>query len=265
VVHDAGRFSCKACSTSFPVVDGIPDFYPEDNPFSPRLFNLKDKYEDFGQDTVRPDSFQNIRRRRLTTELVEGRDALELGAAEGWMTRELVGRAGNVVSSDISLNYLKRARQDAPQADFLRLDAHCLPFMDSSFDCVIITEVLEHVYCPYRVLEEVHRVLRPDGKLVLSVPNNLSSSNILRHLVNRPGRQMDAHLSFYDMFSLEQLFGFVGFAVEKSCTAFVYLPVLKPLFRSNGLQKFLQKIAKNFGDKIVVRARKTGESRWQEL
>jgi hypothetical protein len=76
---------------------------------------------------------------------------------------------------------------------------------------------------------------------------------------------MDAHLSFYDMFSLEQLFGFVGFAVEKSCTAFVYLPVLKPLFRSNGLQKVLQKIAKNFGDKIVVRARKTGESRWQEL
>jgi len=45
-----------------------------------------------------------------------------------------------------------------------------LPFADESFDVAIMTEVLEHVASPGEVLAEAHRVLRPGGRLYLTVP-----------------------------------------------------------------------------------------------
>jgi SAM-dependent methyltransferase len=45
-----------------------------------------------------------------------------------------------------------------------------LPFDDKSFDTVLLTDVLEHLPEPASTLNEIARVLRPDGKLLLGVP-----------------------------------------------------------------------------------------------
>lgn len=45
-----------------------------------------------------------------------------------------------------------------------------LPFPDASFDAVLCSQVLEHVFEPEVFLREIARVLRPDGRLVLTVP-----------------------------------------------------------------------------------------------
>lgn len=47
-----------------------------------------------------------------------------------------------------------------------------LPFKDSSFDVVICKDILEHLLDPLTVLKEVHRILRPGGYCVVSVPNH---------------------------------------------------------------------------------------------
>lgn len=52
-------------------------------------------------------------------------------------------------------------------------DAHCLPFKGDAFDCVKCTELLEHVKYPEKVIEEIGRVLKPLGILILSVPFNI--------------------------------------------------------------------------------------------
>lgn len=49
-------------------------------------------------------------------------------------------------------------------------DAHALPFRDGAYDLVISTQTLEHCRDPGRVVEEVHRVLSPEGTLIVSVP-----------------------------------------------------------------------------------------------
>lgn len=52
------------------------------------------------------------------------------------------------------------------------LDEGHIPFADDYFDVVIFCEVLEHVFAPpTEILKEVRRVIRPQGKLILSVPN----------------------------------------------------------------------------------------------
>jgi len=51
------------------------------------------------------------------------------------------------------------------------LDAFPYPVPDSSFATVLMQDVLEHVREPVRVIEELHRVLRPDGRLLLRTPH----------------------------------------------------------------------------------------------
>lgn len=55
------------------------------------------------------------------------------------------------------------------------LDAHAdlnepLPFADGSFDTVLLSDVLEHVWEPLRVMSEISRILRSDGVLIMNVP-----------------------------------------------------------------------------------------------
>jgi SAM-dependent methyltransferase len=49
-------------------------------------------------------------------------------------------------------------------------DAHDIPFQDSTFDAVIVQAVLEHVLDPYRVVSEIHRVLKKDGVVLAETP-----------------------------------------------------------------------------------------------
>ena len=51
------------------------------------------------------------------------------------------------------------------------LNAEPLPYADDSFDVVTSLDVLEHVFHPYRLVEEALRVVRPGGYVILSTPN----------------------------------------------------------------------------------------------
>jgi SAM-dependent methyltransferase len=71
-----------------------------------------------------------------------------------------------------------------------------LPFADGSFDLVLFTEIIEHLTLdPRRYLAEVRRVLRPNGRLLITTPNAVHLKNRAKLLVGR---------SVY--FSLEQLY-----------------------------------------------------------
>jgi SAM-dependent methyltransferase len=54
--------------------------------------------------------------------------------------------------------------------DTVYYDGHVLPFPDASFDAVLCTEVLEHIPDPTETLREIHRVLKPGGRLLLTIP-----------------------------------------------------------------------------------------------
>src|SRR5262249_42796887 len=46
-----------------------------------------------------------------------------------------------------------------------------LPFLDAHFDAVSAIAVIEHIFDPYFAVAEMHRVLRPNGQLIVEVPN----------------------------------------------------------------------------------------------
>ena len=65
---------------------------------------------------------------------------------------------------------------DAQSKDYLFsiADITKLPFADSSFDCVICSEVMEHIPDHEKALKELDRILKPQGTLAVSVPRFLT-------------------------------------------------------------------------------------------
>ena len=74
--------------------------------------------------------------------------------------------------SIIALNYKKNTNEvRSKKLTYVNNDIQTLPFLDGSFDLVICSQVLEHVPDDNRALNEFYRVLRPNGSLVITIPN----------------------------------------------------------------------------------------------
>jgi ubiquinone/menaquinone biosynthesis C-methylase UbiE len=110
-----------------------------------------------------------------------GQDWLDLGCGSGILTKELLDRHATVVAVDGSpamLNEVKKLqRSEWPvPLTFAQSDVKDLSMIrDRSCDGVLCSSVIEYVDDPNSVLEEIARVLRPDGLLILSIPPKWSA------------------------------------------------------------------------------------------
>lgn len=109
---------------------------------------------------------------------------LDLGCSPGHMSMALTKAGFDVWGLDLNENWL--VKYSPGWAERLRvrqasLEEEPIPEEDESFDLVIFTEVLEHIAVthPKEVLKEIHRVLKPGGRLILSTPNVANVSNLL--------------------------------------------------------------------------------------
>lgn len=81
-----------------------------------------------------------------------------------------------VVGLDVAREKLEVATR-VVNGSFALGDGAALPFKDGSFSYVVLKDVLEHVQDGQCVIEEVHRVLVDDGRLVIYVPHSLEGYN----------------------------------------------------------------------------------------
>lgn len=94
---------------------------------------------------------------------------LDLGCGTGLMVEVLTRKGLLVVGADRRPEGLMATRRALPQAWLVQTEATQLPIRDGVFDAVMLLDVLEHVD-DRSVLCEVHRVLKPGGLLLLTVP-----------------------------------------------------------------------------------------------
>jgi SAM-dependent methyltransferase len=111
------------------------------------------------------------RKSDLVASLVEGKRVHEVGCGIGTLTRVLSSMGKDVLASDISEECLSRARERGIRATFLKLDicSYSIKF-SNAFDCVIMSNVLEHVADDHQALLNAREMLRKGGVLVLLVP-----------------------------------------------------------------------------------------------
>jgi len=105
------------------------------------------------------------RRYAVITKLAAGaRRFLDVGCGSS----RIIG-SGRLVGLDIVLGKLRYARRYGNP--LVHGSIFELPFKDASFDCVICSEVIEHVPADEKVFSELERVLEPGGRLILGTPD----------------------------------------------------------------------------------------------
>ncbi len=106
---------------------------------------------------------------------------LDLGCAAGAEIQAFLNLGFRVVGIDYSSQMLRFARQRYGTSDgvnLCRADAEALPFSSGSFDHVVCLGVFEYLSTYDLCLDEIHRVLRPGGRVIISVPSRVSLDRI---------------------------------------------------------------------------------------
>jgi SAM-dependent methyltransferase len=136
-----------------------------------------------------------------------GSSLLDAGCGTGGFLRWALNRGafGEAAGTDIAASALELARTRVPEADLRAGPLSALPFDDRSFDLVVSQDVLQHVHEDEvaRSVEELHRVLRPSGTLLLRT----NGSWALR-------RERDDWRA-YDRRTLREVLGNSGFEEER--------------------------------------------------
>ncbi len=97
---------------------------------------------------------------------------LDAGCGTGWFSQAAFERGARVVSMDLGEGLLAQVEK---KCDTERVVGSILeiPFPENTFDFVISSEVIEHTPNPKAAIQEMHRVLKPGGLLILSTPNKI--------------------------------------------------------------------------------------------
>ncbi len=114
---------------------------------------------------------QTRRWRRIVVDAVgakPGQRVLDVAAGTGTSSEPYADAGISVVACDFSVGMLKVGKRRRPDIDFIAGDATNLPFADNSFDATTISFGLRNVTAPHKALEEMLRVTKPSGKLVIA-------------------------------------------------------------------------------------------------
>ncbi|NUO43644.1 MAG: class I SAM-dependent methyltransferase [Streptomyces sp.] len=178
---------------------------------------------------------RSLRQARMLAAALHKRPAqtiLDIGCGDGTAaaTAAPLLPGHHLVGVDWSQDALRRARTRLPYAVRGELTGGGLPFGAESVDAVLFSEVIEHLVDPDAALDEISRVLRPGGHLLLSTPNLAAWYNralllagvqpvfsevSLRAIHGRPGHEVVGHLRLYTARALREFVAAAGFTVVR--------------------------------------------------
>ena len=109
-----------------------------------------------------------------------GLRVLDVACGEGYGSALLAGHAAEVTGVDVShaaIDHARRTYADLGNASFVCASCTQLPLPDASVDLVVSFETLEHIAGHEAFMDEIARVLAPDGLMILSCPNKREYSD----------------------------------------------------------------------------------------
>jgi SAM-dependent methyltransferase len=177
---------------------------------------VRAQYESFWADAPQdPEPWAWERRRALLlAEARPGERVLDLGCGAGRFVAALRDAGAEPVGVELAEAALERARANVPGADLRLVEADgSLPLEYGSVDLVWCSEVLEHVADTEHLLLEARRVLRPGGRLLVTVPfhGRVKGALIALESFDRHFDPAGQHLRFYTRTSLARTLADAGF------------------------------------------------------
>lgn len=184
----SAEFQCESqsCRETFPVVNGVPILLNEKN----SVFSTAELVAEQERSLGNPDSDRRrtIEQRiwrllpSINRNLTGSQNYAKFAALINQGTRESAKQMVLVIGAGPETGEGMEAFLGASEIELIETDvvlgpktavvcdAHDIPFSDQSFDGVIVQAVLEHVVDPYRCVQEIYRVLKPNGLVYAETP-----------------------------------------------------------------------------------------------
>jgi len=177
---------------------------------------------------------------------IQGESVLDIGAGSGGFDRILEVN-NSVVTMDLSLLAMKKAKNALLNPKCAVSSADSLPFKDNSFTIVMIMDVIEHIENREAVLNEIYRILKKDGILLISVPEDMKLYN-----------SVDKEVGHFIRFTKNNLVDMLGNKFKVKWLSDLGYPFMRiyykllPLFHNRAV-KMAEKEAGSFFVKLVSR------------
>jgi len=182
-----------------------------------------------------------------------GSNVLDLPTGYGAMAERLLQAGRSVTGGDIDITKFRGTREH-PKLTLQQVDLNekLLPFPEGAYDIAISVEGIEHLQSQWNFARNLHRALKPGGRLIITTPNILNIRSRLRYLMEgryehfkRPlvkGRSWSCDLENYHIapisyFELQFILECCGFSIEQVLTnrytaRNILTRLVRPLFRS---------------------------------
>lgn len=187
-----------------------------------------------GDSTGHYDSFDPIPHRahmRTLAYLRPGEKVLEVGCSSGALTERITAMGCQVTGIEVRPEAAEKARRFVERVLVGDLATMPLPLPPSSFDAILLIDVLEHVVDPVEALRRLFPFLREGGRIVVAIPNVAHWSVRLRLLTGRfdyedTGILDRTHLRFYTRATARAMLEEAGLEIrETDCVPDV--PILR--------------------------------------
>lgn len=127
-----------------------------------------------------------------------GETILDAGCGTGIFTMDLLSKGSTIFGLDISLSMIRRAREKVSKGRFhpVVADMSALPFLDASFDKAVSVTALEFIQDAKTAIDELFRVTRKGGVVVVATLNSLSPWAVRRTEEGKKGHSLFSRTVF---------------------------------------------------------------------
>lgn len=143
---------------------------------------------------------EHLHRYYFAKEYVKGKDVLDIACGEGYGSHYLAQQAASVIGVDVDPDTVEHAKAAYQHEglSYCQGDCAAIPLDDNSVDVVVSFETIEHHDRHEAMMEEIKRVLRPEGLLIISSPDKYEYSE-------KPGYDNPYHVKELYKDEFEQL------------------------------------------------------------
>ncbi len=209
---------------------------------------------------------EKIRIRKIVELVGKGNRVLDIGCYDGTLGKLLIDKENEVYGIEINKEVAEIAKQKGLEVKIKDVESSFC-FENNFFDVVVAGEIVEHVLDTDFFIDEIKKVLKPNGFLILSTPNVASLGRRFLLLFGKNpyfeasfGYPAGAHAGHIRFFTKDLLLGYLehrGFEIIKFTSNVVN-------FTPSGkiASKLLADLAPTFGGSLIVKARnrcKNGE------
>jgi len=242
----SGILKSSVSGNRYFLIESIPRIIIEDNQFIQKSglhqeyqseFKYSDHYQkdadifdytELGIPDITKNEFNRLRESVLREISDDYSVVLDVGCGNGWVSKELIPLGKKVISMDISttnpINAIKRVQHKNHAG--LIADIYNIPLRENSIDCIIASEVLEHIQDPKSCITSLINLLKPNGKLILTTPYNEKIEYYLCVHCNKPTPK-HAHLHSFNEDNIIQFIPHTGITWSNNLLINRYLSLIR--------------------------------------